>query len=291
MAELRKQQELQWYDNIRPILTIDLPQEEVPIDILSDDLHSIQRQVTGLHLSTKHLRKEIPDATFQQELEKELAGLRPYRELWDQIESETRFQFLDPQGQPVVGAQVSIELKQVQGQWQSLAVTDDKGTVVLEGSQFFSDNTPQHMGSQINAVHPERGLAATYDVDGRDFGQTTPFTMVPACRVTARYRCKALASQGHTLGSIRTDLALHTSQWGRMSPRLLTRKPHSSIKDVLVHESDNGRFEAWLVPGRYELRAWAGSRKENWNAELIKHITITQDPHELDLGELELILK
>jgi hypothetical protein len=291
LAKLRKQQEQPWYANIRPILTIDLPHQEIPLDTLSDHLHSIQRKVTGLHLSAIHLRREIPEATFRQDLERELAGLRPCSELWDRMESETRFQFLDPQGQPVVGAQVGVELKQIQGQWHALGVTDDTGTVVLKGQQFFTDNMAQHTGSQINAVQTERGLAATYDVDSRDFGKTTSFNMVPACRVTARYTCKALASQGHTLGSIRTDLALHSSQWDRMSPSLLTRTPHSYIKSMLEHKTDTDRFEAWLVPGRYELRADAGSRQENWNAELIKHITIPKDKQELDLGELELVLQ
>jgi len=291
LAELRKKQALPWYENIRPILTIDLPREEVPLEVLSDDLHSIQREVTGLHLSTRHLREVIPEEAFRQDLERELAGLRPYRELWDRIESKTRFQFLDPQGQPVVGAQVGTELKQVLGQWQSLGVTDDTGTVVLKGKQFFTDNTAQHMGSQINAVHPERGLAAIYDVDGRDFGKTTSFTMVPACHVTARYNCEALSSQEHAFGSISTSLDLHESQWDRHSRRLLTRISCSYIKDVLEHTTDDGRLEAWLVPGRYELRAYAYNRKEKWNVEISKHITIPKDQQELDLGKLELILK
>ena len=291
LAELRKQQNLQWYGNIRPILTIDLPEQEVSLDVLSDDLHNIQREVTGLHLSTKHLRQEVPNATFRQDLERALAGLRPYRELWEQIDSETRFQFLDPEGRPVVGAHVGIELKQIQGQWKSMAITDDTGTVVLEGSQFFSDNTAQNMGSPINAVHPERGLAATYEVTASHFGKTTSFTMVPACRVTARYECKALASQGKTLGSVETDLALHTSQWDRKGRRLLTRSSYSFIKDVLVHRTDTGRLEAWLVPGEYALRADAGSRREGWSAETYKRITIPEGQQALDLGELELTLE
>jgi len=291
LAKLRKQQGLPWYENFRPILTIDLPQEEMPLDVLSKDLHSIQRQVTGLHLSAKHLRTEIPEETFRAELEESLAGLRPYRELWDQIDLETHFQFLDPKGQPVAGAQVGEELKQVQEQWQSLAITDETGTVVLRGTQFFSDNTAQHIASQIVAAHPERGLAAIRDVDGRDFGQTHSITMVPACRVTARYTCKALAPQGRALGSVLTRMALHESQWDRQSRQLLTRIPCSYIKNVLVHKADNGRFEAWLVPGEYELRAYAGNRKENWNAEISKRITIPKGKRQLNLGELGLTLK
>jgi len=291
LAELRKQQGLPWYENIRPILTIDLARDEVPLEVLCDDLHRIQAEVTGLHLSAKHLRREIPAATFQADLERELAGLRPYRELWEQTDSETRFQFLDPQGKPVVGAQVAKELKHLQGQWKCMGVTDETGTVVLKGTQFFTDDTAQHMGAQINAVHAQRGLAAVYDVDGRDFGQTRSFTMVPACRVTANYQCKALASQGQALGAISTSLDLYGSKWDRHSPTLLTRVPCSYIKDVIEHRADNGRFEAWLVPGRYELRADAGSRRENWNAELRKDITIPEGQRELDLGTLELMLK
>jgi hypothetical protein len=291
LAKLRKQQGLPWYENIRPILTIDLPRDEVSLNVLCEDLHRIQAEVTGLHLSTKHLRKDIPAATFRADLERELTGLRPYRELWDQTDSETRFQFLDPQGKPVAGAQVGKELKRVQGQWKCLGVTDETGTVVLRGTQFFTDDTAQHVGAQINAVHGQRGLAATYDVDGHDFGKTRSFTMVPACHVTADYRCKALASQGQALGAISTSLDLYGSKWDRRRPTLLTRIPRSCIKDVSEHQADNGRFEAWLVPGRYELWAYAGNRKENWQAELNKSITIPEAQHELDLGTLELKLK
>jgi len=291
LAELRKQQGLPWCENIRPILTVDLPTHEVPLEVLCDDLHRIQAEITGLHLSAKHLRREVPEPTFRADLERELAGLRPYRELWERIDAETRFQFLDPQGQPVVGAQVAAELKQVQGQWKSLGVTDDKGTVALKGTHFFTGNAAQHLGSQINAVHAQRGLAATYDVDGRDFGKTRSFTMVPACHVTAAYRCQALASRGQGLGAISTSLDLHGSQWNRYRATLLTRIPRSYIKDVFEHQADNGRFEAWLVPGRYELRAYAGNRKENWKAELNKHITVPEGQYEVDLGELELMLK
>ena len=98
LQTLRQQQDVPWYKDFRPLMTIPMPDQEMPLDMVVDALHMIQRNVTGIHLSVKHVRAEIPRADFVTEVNKVLQGVRPYSELWQETGPELRFRLTDASG-------------------------------------------------------------------------------------------------------------------------------------------------------------------------------------------------
>ncbi len=288
LAEYRQRQDLETRQNVRPILTVDLPREGILLDTLCNDLHAIQREVTGLHLSAMHRRREIPEGTFRADVEQVLQGLQPYQTLWDEVGSEIRIQLVDADGNPVVGAEVGTVLKLNEGQQAGSAVSDETGAVVLRGPDLFRGDDPRQLTASISAVSPERGLAVTRDITWRDFGQMRRLVMEPACRVTARFTAAERSEEGHAPLSVDSRVYLHEAEGQYRGRHLLTRTAYRVIQRVRTHRSHDGLFAAWLPPGGYELNCDARNRKENRAVDGHMRFAIPQGTRTLDLGEIVL---
>jgi hypothetical protein len=288
LAEYRRQQDLETDKNLRPILTIDLPREDISLEGLSRDLHGIQREVTGLHLSANHRRTEIPEVTFRSELEQVLQELQPYQTLWDEVGSEIQIELVDAGGNPVIGAQVGTVLRLNEGTQAGSAVSDASGVVVLSGPDLFRGNDPRQLKASCSAVLPELGLAATRDLTWRDFGQRMRLVMGPACRVTAHFTAPGVSAQEPASLAVRSRVYLHESEGEFRGTHLLTRTHYSVIQRVRTHHSDDGSFAAWLPPGGYELSSDAYNREEGWSVEGHMLFTVSRNARTLDLGEIKL---
>jgi hypothetical protein len=291
LAACRERQEQGTHQNLRPILTVDLPRQEISLEALSRDLHGIQREVTGLHLSVKHRRREIPDETFRADLEQVLQELQPYGTLWDEVGAEIRIELVDNDGDPVTGAQAGTVLKQNAGPLTGASVSDERGEVLLRGPDLFRDTDSRQLKASFSAVLPDRGLAATRDITWRDFGKRLHLVMTPACRVTAQFITPEVSEKGPPSLAVESRLYLHESDGGFRGTRLLTRIPYSLIQRVRTLRSTDGLLQVWLPPGGYELSCDARAGNKARALEGHRRFVIPPDTRALDLGEIPLIPK
>ncbi len=279
LQTLRQQQGESWYKNFRPLMTLPMPDQETPLDVVVDDLHMIQPSVTGIHLSAKHIRTEISRADFATEVNEILQGLRPYSELWQETGPELRFRLMDVSGQIMAGTRLLVETKGGRLEWRS---TDEQGQVLLQGPELTGPANAQSLTCSLYAVHESRQLVAYHDICSADYGRTTDVIMHPGCRVTGRI----VADAGRTIDRTNIGLSRSAPNGSRVSPRrLLTRQMWDLMQRMFENDFEGDRFEMLLLPGWYELRAVAHTPQGSLNAST--QLTIDENQTELDLGEIK----
>lgn len=290
LAKLRQDQGLEVRKNLRPVLSLKVPQAEVSIEQLSAHYQDLAPMVVEIRQASQLLfvreAKAMTRAQFLLHLETLLKGLHPMQELWDERGSDLNIELLDPQGAPVAGALVGRNIRRTdQGpyQWRDRKghtldplVSNELGQVLLPGTLLFGPKSPRKSLACIYAFHEQKNLAALQRIAQEAFGSPLRIHMQPACRVRASL--ERLKSLGDESSEFEVKVRLESS--------VRIAESRSLLVNGLTYTTRSGKFEALVPPGEYRLAAYSGSRTTRIVAH--KHFTVPTGKRDLDLGVLEL---
>ncbi len=196
---------------------------------------------------------------------------------------------VDSSGRPVAGAKVGTGARtrdvSVLGSKLSWGlrsrehnISNDLGEITLTREKLFSPSWPADRKLALYMLHEERHIGAVCEVSGDGKQEEIKLTLEPVCRVHGRLDSEALKKIGRPLTW--TNVYLH---WDR-----------DSI-GVLSHMSDNQRFEFFVPPGEYQLRAYGSGGKGGdppRTSAATKHknltIEVKEGESDLDLGVIDL---
>jgi len=199
-------------------------------------------------------------------------------------ESTVTLHLVDPDGQPVAGAQVGRYAqtpdKPILGRkvfFQRSQSSDEQGKVTLDLTGNPGARPPRRTGLYI--LHEERRLTAFHEVlrEHAEAEKEIRVPLEPACYVHGTLASAGLRAIGWPLSWSNAYLS-----WGRYRS--------------LSCSSERQRVEFWVAPGKYELWAYGSGRNATRDlphfvadtANKTITITIEAGQAELDLGVMDL---
>ncbi len=286
----QQDQGLKTRGNFRPLLSINIPQQQATLEQLSEHYHGLAPLVVNVTRSSHRLfvteSRDMTKARFQTHFETLLQGLRPMHELWDQRGSDLNIELIDEEGRPVAGALLGKYLRRrntgtfhwldATGHRQECLVSNEQGKVRLNGEHLYGSRAARNALSCVYVLHEEKKLAAVLRISQDDFGQPLRVVMQPACRVTARLSGLVPDAGELTKNEFRT----------RLTTSLRITETQGLLVDFLAHTLSKDQFEAWLVPGWYRLNVSIGKDSKT---VAYKHFDVPKGKSALDIGTLELL--
>jgi len=280
LRRLREEQGLGVTMNFRPIVTLDLPDKDVDVEQIAGDIYQTAKLAMPFYTHDAMFEprpNELSPEEFAAEVERKLVGLRPMKELWDEVGSQITLEVMDPDGKPVSGAEVGLGMRSSNG---NRLVTGEDGKAIVIGEEMFSPLDSRNAWSSVYAVHQGRQLAAITEIGAEHFGKMVRVELQPACMVRAKFASADLQALAKKLGPVTSYLWYDGD--GKSGKRIVHRL------DVLSSR-DKERFEAILVPGYYEISCQSKTDAKDWT-QGNKMFEVPAGKTDLDLGNIELRL-
>ena len=207
-----------------------------------------------------------------------------------EISDKLLLKLIDSDGLPVGGALVATEARtrdrvvlnsnlslslfrhehNISNEWGEIKLSRERG-------KFFSFGAEGKVPLYI--LHEERKIGAVCDISKDDDRSTIELTLVPVCHVHGKLKSEGLTKAGRPLTRTRVYM-----RWDRDNVV------------VLSHSSEEQRFEFFVPPGNYELKAYGsdsdGSDPPGISARTkhkILSVEIKKGQQELNLGTIDLL--